>query len=452
MATNNTMTEGTPWKHILKFAFPVLGSYILQQLYATTDSIIVGNFTGEEALAAVGTTGTVMYFCLALAMGFSAGNGVVVSQAFGAKDEKTMRAGASSGILFVLSVGLLCAIVCGCLSKYIYADFMAAPPEILGLSLEYFNICMVGLTFLYGYNIFSSILLAVGDSAAALYFQIISTVVNIVLDLIFVAYFKWGVAGAAWATSISHMFSCTSAFLYMRHKHPEFRFKLSEYKWDNKLIWLTVKMGFPIALQAALVAVGIGAIIRAVNSFGKHMTASFAVAHRIELILTLPAQVFHTALATYAGQNIGAGKMDRVKLGAKAGVSMAFGFGLIITSLVCFFTKDIINVFALSEQAGVYCFQHIRTAAFVNLLLAFVFPVTGIIQGAGHSSFATFVAIIALIARVGSTYLFIDSSFFGYQIIWWNNFWGFAAATLITLPYYISGRWQNNSAVLNSIK
>ena len=144
--------------------------------------------------------------------------------------------------------------------------------------------------------------------------------------------------------------------------------------------------------------------------------------------------------------------MDRVKLGAKAGVSMAFGFGLIIASLVCFFTKDIINIFALSEQAGVYCFQHIRTAAFINLLLAFVFPVTGIIQGAGHSSFATFVAIIALIARVGSTYLFIDSSFFGYQIIWWNTFWGFAAATLITLPYYISGRWQNNSAVLNSIK
>ena len=109
MAIENTMTEGTPWKHILKFAFPVLGSYVLQQLYATTDSIIVGNFTGEEALAAVGTSDTVMYFCLALAMGFSAGNGVIVSQAFGAKDEKTMRAGASSGILFVLSVGRVAA-------------------------------------------------------------------------------------------------------------------------------------------------------------------------------------------------------------------------------------------------------------------------------------------------------------------------------------------------------
>lgn len=452
MSIENTMTEGTPWKHILKFAFPVLGSYILQQLYATTDSIIVGNFTGEEALAAVGTSDTVMYFCLALAMGFSAGNGVIVSQAFGAKDEKTMRAGASSGILFVLSVGLLCAIVCGCLSKYIYADFMAAPPEILGLSLEYFNICMVGLTFLYGYNIFSSILLAVGDSAAALYFQIISTVVNIVLDLIFVAYFKWGVAGAAWATSISHMFSCTSAFLYMRHKYPVFRFKLSEYKWDNKLIWLTVKMGFPIALQAALVAVAIASIIRVVNGFGKHMTASYAVGDRIGLILNLPALAFQTALATYAGQNIGAGKTDRVKSGAKAGVALAFGFGLIVTSIVCYFTRDIIRIFALSEESGIYCFLHIRTIAFTNLLLAFIFPISGILQGAGHSSFVTFVSIMALITRVGSAYLFIDSSFFGYHIIWWNSFCGLAVATLITLPYYISGRWQNNSAVLNTIK
>lgn len=447
MTIGRSMTEGTPWKHILKFTLPVLAGLVLQQLYNTVDTIIVGNYAGENSLAAVGTTATLVFFFLSMATGFSAGNGVIVAQAYGAKDEKMLRANASTGILFVLALGILSSVIGICVSRVAYTDFVAVPKEILETTLEYFNICMLGLVFQYGYNIFSSILRAVGDSAATLYFLLIASVLNIFLDLFFVAYLGWGAAGAAWATNIAQAASFVAAYIYMRSRYPVFRFKLSEYTWDNNLVWLTIKMGFPIALQMAIVSMGLTFIMRAVNSFGRFMTASFTVGQRMELILNLPFHAFQTTLATYSGQNIGAGKMDRVKLGTKQGVLMSFGSSLVIALLVWYYTSDIIKAFGISEQAAVYCTEHIKTIAFVNLLLSLYVPVFGVFQGANHSAFPTCVATCVLTIRVFVTYYFKDSPYFGYSIIWWNNLFGFLAGVTITYTYYLSGLWQKNSAV-----
>ena len=199
------------------------------------------------------------------------------------------------------------------------------PAEILEQTILYFRIYALGLAFQFGYNIFSSILRAVGDSAATLYFLLISSVLNIGLDLLFVAVFHWGAAGAAIATVISQAVSFVAAYIYMTRKYPIFKFTLREYRWKRELVRQTVQLGMPICLQLIVVSFGLTFIQRAVNGFGQTMTASFTVGQRIEMYLNLPCNAFQTTLATYSGQNIGAGKIDRIKQGVRQTLVISVG-------------------------------------------------------------------------------------------------------------------------------
>ncbi|MCH5254215.1 MAG: MATE family efflux transporter [Lachnospiraceae bacterium] len=445
--SGKSMVEGTPWKHILKFALPVLAGSLLQQLYNTVDTIIVGNFSGEEALSAVGTTGSFTFLFLALATGFSAGNGVVVAQHYGAGKEKLVRANASTGILLMLGMGILATIVGLLVSRPAYTHLVAVPEDILELTLQYFRIYAIGLVFQFGYNIFSSILRAVGDSAATLYFLLIASVSNIILDLVFVAGFHWGVIGAAIATDIAQAGSFVAAYIYMIRKYPIFHFRVNEFTWELDLAKRTLLTGFPIALQLIIVSFGLTFIQRAVNGFGQTMTASFTVGQRIEMYMNLPCNAFQTTLATYAGQNIGAGKIDRVKKGAYQSILMSFLFTLCVSALVWFFSANIITLFGLSEQAAIYCNAHLKVIAFINIILSLYIPLFGVFQGANHGGAPTVVATGALSVRVLVTYLFRYSSFFGYTIIWWNGLFGFGTGFLITWSYYLSNLWQKNSTI-----
>lgn len=442
-----SMTEGTPWKHIIKFALPVLAGSLLQQLYNTVDSIVVGRFASEDALSAVGTTGSFTFLFLALAMGFSAGNGVIVAQRYGAGDEKQVRANASTGIILMLGMGILSTIIGILVSKPAYTYLVDVPAELLDMTLQYFNIYALGLVFQFGYNIFSSILRAVGDSAATLYFLLIASVLNIGLDLAFVAGFHWGVVGAAIATDIAQGASFAAAYIYMTKKYPVFRFKPKELTWSQSLAKKTLITGFPIALQLIVVSFGLTFIQRAVNGFGKAMTASFTVGQRIEMYMNLPCNAFQTTLATYTGQNIGAGRAERVKKGAYQTVLMSLLMTLVISAAVWLLSGNIIELFKLSEQSAAYCNDHIKTIAFINIILALYIPLFGVFQGTNHGAAATVVATGALGVRVLVTYLFRHSDFFGHTIIWWNGLFGFGTGFLITWSYYLSGLWLKRSAV-----
>lgn len=447
MAVARTMTVGVPWKHILMFSLPVLFGLVLQQLYNTVDTIVVGNYAGENSLAAVGTTSTLTFLLIAIATGFSAGNGVVVAQAYGAQNDDLVRSNASTGIILLLGMGIISGALGIAFSRQAYESIVSVPPEILELTLEYFNICMLGMVFQFGYNIFSSILRAIGDSAATLYFLLIASVLNILLDLWFVAGLKWGVAGAAWATNISQGVSFICAYWYMTKKYPVFRFKLKEFTYSNKLALQTIQVGTPIAVQLVIVALGLTLIQRAVNGFGKFMTASFTVGQRMELFLNMPFHAFQTTLATYAGQNIGAGKMNRVKLGTKQALIMSVSSTVVISIFVWLYAAKIIDVFGISDQAAVYCIEHIRTIAFVNILLSLYVPIFGVFQGANHCALPTVVATIALSTRVIVTYLLKDSQYFGCSIIWWNGLFGFSLALCVTWCFYLSGIWQKNAVI-----
>ncbi|MBQ7266663.1 MAG: MATE family efflux transporter [Firmicutes bacterium] len=446
MKTKN-MTSGAPWKHILRFVLPVLAGSLLQQLYNTVDTIIVGKYSGEDALSAVGTTGSFAFLFLALAIGFSAGNGVVVAQQYGAKDEKSVRKNAATGILFLTVLGILSTVAAILVSRPAYTYLLNVDNTILELTLTYFRWYAIGLVFQFGYNIISAILRAVGDSAATLYFLLISSVLNVILDLLFVAVFKMGVFGAAVATDISQAVSFVAAYIYMYMRYPLFRFKIKEYKWNTKVIKSTVRVGFPISLQLIVVSFGLTFIQRAVNDFGKAMTASFTVGQRIEMYLNLPCNAFQTTLATYTGQNIGAGKVDRVKSGVWQTLIISIIMTLMISAVVWLCAEDIIKLFSLSSVSAAYCLEHLRVVALINIVLAMYIPLFGVFQGSNHSAIPMIVAAGALGTRVLVTYLFRYSPFLGYKIIWCNGIFGFGMGFLITWSYYISGKWKKNSVM-----
>lgn len=437
-----SMTEGAPWKHIVRFAFPVLLGSLLQQLYNTVDTIIVGNFASEESLSAVGTTGTLTFFFLAIAIGLSAGNGVVIARNYGAGDEEGVKRNASAGILFLMLLGVAVAILGAVLARPAFRYLIAVPEEILDLTVTYFVIYSIGLIFQYGYNILSAILRAVGDSSATLYFLLISSAANVVLDLLFVAVFHWDVTGAAVATVISQLGSLIAAYFYMTKKYPVFRFKLSDYKWNGDAVKKTIEIGMPISIQMFIVSIGLTFIQRAVNEFGKIMTASFTVGQRVEQYINLPCNALQTTLATYTGQNIGAKRLDRVKKGVRQGFLISIITTLVISALIWIFAGDIAGLFGLSEEALVYCIPHIQTVAIVNIILSLYVPLFGVYQGMGHSGFPAIVATCALGVRVASVYLFRYTDFFGTSIIWWNGLFGFGTGFMVTWIYYISGKWQ----------
>ena len=442
------MTRGTPWKQILSFSFPILAGALLQQLYNTADTVIVGNFSGENALAAVGTTGTLVFLTLAAAIGFSAGNGVLTAQFFGAGDERQVRKTASTGILLLLGLGLLLSCLGFVLAYHACRHLLAVPEKILELSILYFRIYSLGLVFQFGYNILAAVLRSIGDSAATLYFLLVSSVLNILLDLLLVAGFRQGVAGAAVATVVSQAVSMAAAWFYMVRKYPFLRFRLRDFTWDRRIAGETLRVGFPITLQMVVVSLGLTLIQRAVNSFGEVMTASFTVGQRIEMYLRLPCNALQTTLATYTGQNIGAGKMNRVKLGVRQGEIISIGLTVLISGTVWLFASEIIRMFSLSDQAAIYCNAHLKTVSLTNIILAAYIPLFGVFQGTRHSSVPTVVALAALSVRVAVTYLLKDSPYFGYRIIWWNSLFGYSLGIMIAWGYYLSRRWQKNASAV----
>lgn len=440
------MTEGTPWKHILNFAIPVLAGSLLQQLYNTADSIIVGRYAGQSSLAGVGTTGSFVFFFLAIAIGLSAGNSIIIAQHYGAKDEANVRKAASTGILFLLSVGFIMTLIGVAISEPALIYLIGVKPEYHAHALTYFRWYCMGLVFQFGYNVFAAILRAVGDSKATLYFLIISSILNILLDLLFVKVFSLGVFGVALATDLAQIGSFVSAYIYMIKKYPLFHFTLKEYKWDSQSAKSTVIVGCPIALQLIIVAFGLTFIQRAVNGFGADMTASFTVGSRIEMYLRLPCNAFHTTLATYTGQNIGAGKIDRVKIGTRQTLIISLIMTLCTSATVWFFAKDIISLFGLGAKASEYCIAHLKTVAIINIILSMYIPLFGVFQGTNHSIIPTIVAIFALTGRVIATYVFRYSPLFGFSIVWWNGIFGFCIGFSISWCCYLKGIWYKNIA------
>ena len=325
------MTRGTPWKLIVQFALPIMAGNLLQQLYNTADTIIVGNFNSQQALSAVGSCASLTALFTALAIGFSIGASVLISQYFGANRLEDLRRYASSSIVLMLALGLLMSVLGFCSAELFLEKFLGTPQSLLPQAALYFKIYAVGLVFQFGYNIAAAILRALGDSRATLYFLLVSSVLNVVLDLLFVAGFHMGVAGAAIATVLSQLASCVVGFSYMRRRYELLRFSARELRLDRTAAARVLQIGAPMALQQSIVSCGFLFLQKLVNLFGESMIASYTVASRMENILMIPIIGIQNTMATYAGQNMGARQPERVSRGLGQGVLVS----LLLTAALC---------------------------------------------------------------------------------------------------------------------
>ena len=443
----NKMTSGTPWKQILAFSMPVFIGLLLQQLYNTVDTIVVGNFASEAALSAVGTCGSLTFLFLAVANGFSAGAGVLTSQYFGAGKTDEMRKASAVSITLLMLMGVVMTVVGVIFGTPALKYLLAVPDGFLDMAISYFSIYCLGLIFQFGYNIVASLLRSVGDSKASMYFLLIASVVNIVLDLLFVAVFHMGAAGAAIATDISQALSCVAAFAYMYKKYPVFRFSRKDWGLDKDIIGQIARMGFPVTLQQMIAGLGIVFIQRAVNGYGQAMTASFTVGSRIEMYAQMPLNAFYMALATFVGQNIGAGNVERVKKGARQTILLSLIVTAAIAVLILTFTDQLIGLFGIGDQAAVYCAEHLRVTVLAFVLQCVYLPLFGVFQGSGDGFAITRTAAVALGIRVLTTYTLCYLPLFGYRIVWWNMVFGFTGGFIITWIHYLKGTWQNKSII-----
>ena len=442
---SNSLTQGTPWKGILAFMIPVFLGILLQQLYNTVDTIIVGNFAGETPLAAVGACGVLTMAFLALANGFSAGASVLIAQLFGADKKEEMRRQASSSLLVMLAMGVAATAVGIAISRFALRHILATPESLIPMADMYFRIYAAGFIFQFGYNIVAAILRGIGDSRATLYFLLVASVVNVLLDVFFVYCLGMGVAGAAIATDIAQALSLVVAVLYMMRKYPLFRWRIHEFTFERQLAGRVLRTGYPMALQQFIVSFGFVFIQRAVNSYGEAMTASFSVAQKIETYMTLPASALMTTQATYTGQNIGAGRTDRVVAGAMQTILLSDIISACILSAVFVFAQPIVAMFGLGAEAIGYCVAHVRCVAICLILFASYFPLLGLFQGANDALFSTLVATSALGIRVASTYLLRRIPAINYRMIWWNMLFGWGLGCAITWAHFLRGKWKKNS-------
>ncbi|MCR5387851.1 MAG: MATE family efflux transporter [Lachnospiraceae bacterium] len=439
---NVVLTEGAPWKGILLFALPVFAGQVLQQLYSTVDAIIVGNFVSEAALASVGTVFCLTMFFLSIANGFSTGACVILAQLFGAKKYDKLRHTANGAIVLLWIIGLLAAAIslvfCGPIIKYV----LGVKGEILTMAVLYFRIYSVGLIFQFGYNICACVLRAVGDSKASLYFLLVSSILNIILDVVFVAWMDMGVAGAAWATNLSQLGSCAAAFIYMYKKYEIFRFKLTDYRFDKETSINVLKTGLPMCMQQMIVSMGFIFIQHAVNTYGDAMTASFTVAQRVENYLHVICLSLMITMSTYAGQNTGARKPERIVKGVMQATLISVGLTLALGLLSFIFARQIIGWFALGEEATVFCYTHVRVSSILVLMFAAYFPMLGMFQGVGDAFYSTRTATIVLLVRTVAVYTLCYVPFLGYRIIWWSQLISYSVGIILAWGHFFGGKWK----------
>ena len=441
------LTRGTPWKLILQFALPIMAGNLLQQLYNTADTIIVGNFNGQQALSAVGACASLTVLFTALAIGFSVGAGVLISQYFGASREQELRRYAATSIVLMLAMGLLASIIGVCSARFLLDRALDTPQALLPLTLLYFRIYAAGLMFQFGYNIAAAILRALGDSRATLYFLLISSALNVVLDLLFVAGFSMGVAGAAIATVVSQIVSCVVGFAYMHRRYALLRFSLRELRMDLKTAGRILQVGAPMAIQQSIVSCGFLFLQRLVNSYGESMIASYTVASRMENILMIPILGVQNTMATYAGQNMGARRPDRVSKGLGQGVLVSLSMTLVLCLCQLFGISFIIRAFQLDEAAAAICRLHLFSSALAVPVFAVYFPANGMCQGVGEGFYATFFALLALGLRVIFAYALHNTALFGYTAIWWSQAMAWIVTLAVCYTHFFRGRWKDKSLI-----
>lgn len=344
MHTKGDLTQGGITGTLLRFTLPMIAGAMLQQCYNVADTLIVGRFVGPEALAAVGSAYTLMVFITSILLGLSMGSGTVVSLKFGAGDHDGMRKsiGASLIVIGLATIGLTAA--CFLLNDPILR-LLQVPADVYPLMSTYLLIIYCGIVFTFLYNFYASMLRALGDSVTPLWFLAVSAVLNIVLDLVFILTFDWGVAGAAWATVISQAVSGLGIMAYTLRLRPELRIRRADIHIKRYILGEITQFSMLTSVQQSVMNFGILMVQGLVNSFGMHVMAAFAAAVKIDSFAYMPVQEFGNAFSTFIAQNFGAGQHDRIRRGVKVAIGVSTAFSVVVSAAVFIFAEELMMMF-----------------------------------------------------------------------------------------------------------
>ncbi len=441
-----SLTEGNEAKVILQFAAPMLVGNVFQQFYNTVDSIVVGQGVGAGALAAVGASFPIIFLMVSLVFGMSMGASIMLSQYFGAGEHGRLRRTVSTTYIFLFFASIAATIL-GVIFSGPILRVIKTPDEIMLMATQYLKLMFLGMIFLFGYNTVSSILRGLGDSKTPLYFLIIATVLNTLLDLIFVLGFGWGVTGAAWATIIAQGVAMSISFLYIQRC----RFEVLHLSWktlrfDSEIFKTMLKIGLPSAIQMTLVSLGFVALARIVNPFGTLVIAGYAAANRLDSFAAMPAMNLSMALSTFVGQNLGAGKPERVRRGFIATLAASSALSLTLTAIMVTFPEGLMRIFNSNPDVIRIGAEYMLIVSSFYLLFSGMFITGGILRGAGDTFVQMLITLAALwIIRIPVSALL--SQWIGTKGIWWGIPIGWFIGFLASYIYYLSGKWKKKVLV-----
>lgn len=398
------MTKGNPLNNIILFMIPMLIGNVAQQLYNTVDSIIVGRYIGDDALAAVGSAGPLINLLLVLFVGISVGASIMVSQYFGAKDRDNLSGTIGCCVLLTSIASIILMITVPFIIKPILR-LLNTPESIIDWCYSYLLIIFLGIAGMAYYNILCGVIRGLGDSISPLKYLLIATLLNIVLDFCFVAYLDMGVAGVALATVIAQIVSSVFCFIKLSRMSNIFDFGLSYMRWNIKHVKTTIKLGLPSGLTQMIFSLAMIIIQSLTNSYGKLFIAANVIVMRVDGFAMMPNFSFGTAMTTFAGQNVGAKRYDRVKRGSKEGTIFALFVSAVITILLLIFGKNLMSVFTDTVELVDLSMRMMRILALGYLAMAITQCLSGVMRGAGDSMTPMWISLITtVIVRVPVAY------------------------------------------------
>lgn len=435
------MTQGDPLRLLVSFTLPMLLGNIFQQFYSMVDSIVVGRFVGVEAFAAIGATGSVLFLMISLIIGFTVGISVVTAQYFGGKREDMLKKTAATATVVACLMAMILGLV-GVSCARPVLQLLQTPENIMEDAVLYltfnFGTCLAPIT----YNMASNMLRSCGDSKTPLYALIISSVTNVVLDLVFVIVFHWGVMGVALATAIAQGLSTVFCVIKIYRSIPCMRYTRKELRIYGEVVKNVLRIGIPMSVQNIFMSFGMMAVQGIINPFGSTVVAGYAAANKVDQIGMQPMMAIGNAMSTYAGQNFGAGRMDRIKEGVKKASLMSVVVCGVISLLLIFGGRYLVQLMVSDAEAAVIevASEYLRIVAFFYILGSLVYIYTNTLRGMG----VVVVPMVASFLELGVKVLvaFVLARIFGYHVIWfaWPTAW--AASCLLQMIYYYSGRWK----------
>lgn len=436
------MTEGPVWKSIILFALPLFLGNLFQQLYNTADSLIVGNFLGSNPLAAVTSCGNLIFLLIGFFNGIAVGAGVVIARYFGAKNYEQMHRAIHTTVAFGLAVGVLLTALGTLLTPQILV-WMGTPDNVLPESVLYLRVYFLGSLGLVMYNVCAGILQAVGDSRHPLYYLIFSSVVNVLLDILFIAGLSMGVAGAALATIIAQFASAVICLVHLLRSRDVYRVSLREVRFDREMLREIIRNGLPTGLQNSIIALGNVIVQSHINSFGDMAMAGCGAYSKVEGFAFLPITSFTMALTTFVGQNLGARQHERVRRGARFGILCSVVLAELIGVLIFVFAPQLIRLFNGEPEVLRYGCDRTRCAALFYCLLAYSHCVGAILRGAGRATVPMTIMIVCwCVIRViylsitVPLFQSITPLYFGHPITW-------ALSSILFFIYYRKADWMH---------